>query len=127
MRPATIRIVLFVRFGLPRGQRGPRFGEALAQLSLRPWPDRRFGGPRTFARRSLIRGVGNRRRDERGQLRRHDAVLHLQQFPGTWTVPEVKLVIHPMTEEQFLVTGQVHERVFVRHRAILWGPRATPG
>ena len=45
-----------------------------------------------------------------------DAVLDLKQFGRTCALFKVRLVTNPLTEEGFLVTGQLHGLVLVPHR-----------
>jgi hypothetical protein len=94
----------------------PSFGEARAQRFLGPGPRQGLSGWGTEAGRLLISRVGDGGGDERGQIGRDGPALELQLLGRAAPVLVVDLIVHPVAEEQLLITAQFHQGVLVRHK-----------
>jgi hypothetical protein len=101
---------------MSNGESGSRFGQTRTQEIIGPGPCRRLVGRGTEARGLLIGQVGDGGGDKDSQVGRNGSMLNLQLFGGALALAVMDLVVHPATEEHFLVTGQSHLGVLVRHR-----------
>ncbi len=93
-----------------------RLSQTVAENIFGPWPYWRLGWGRAQSRGFLLARIRNSRRNDGCEVGRRDAMLNLKTF--CWTDPffVMSLVMDPVPEEVFFLTGQFHLAVLVRHK-----------
>ncbi len=94
---------------------GPSLGHTQAQSTSDPGPGRWLGGWWAETGLLLIGRVGHGGGDEDGEVGRRHPMLDLQPFGRALALGVMDLVVHPVAEEDLLITGQSHQGVVYRH------------